>query len=79
MKAPAGAEVALYYDGHADEGDYLRTPSGRTYLLVGVRVQERGKNAGRLHLRAVVMAADHTPEPDARVRLIHWYRRERRR
>ena len=76
MKAP-GEQAALYYDGWAPvaPGDYIRTGTGRTYLVEGVRTQERGKHAGRQHLATVVMAADHQPEPDATVHPLHWYRR----
>lgn len=77
MRAPAGAEVGLFYDGRdpVAEGDYLRTGTGRTYLIVGNRIQARGKHTGRQHLRAVVMADDHAPELDAVVHTIAWYRR----
>lgn len=76
MKA-AGQPAALYYDGAAPVavGDYIRTRTGRTYLVTGVRVQERGKHAGRQHLATVVMAPDHVPEDDATVHPIWWYAR----
>lgn len=76
MKRP-GESAYLYYDGAAPctEGDYIRTPTGRTYLIEHVRVQEKGKHAGRQHLRTVVMEPGHQPEPDAVVHPIFWYRR----
>jgi hypothetical protein len=76
VKQP-GESARLYYDGRqvAEEGDYIRTPSGRTYLVEHVRIQEKGKHAGRQHLQTVVMSPDHVPEPDARVLPIYWYRR----
>jgi len=80
--APAGTEVGLYVDmaARVDLGDVIETRSGRRYLVRSVRVQERGKHAGRQHLRAVVL------EPDdraivglaaPRVHRIRWYRRDR--
>jgi hypothetical protein len=75
VKGP-GEPAALYYDGPPVEpGDYIRTPTGRTYLIDGVRVQERGKHAGRQHLATTVMPADHDPELDATVWMLRWYRR----
>lgn len=76
MKKP-GESAAIYYDGwqQVEEGDYLRTPTGRTYLVQHVRIQAKGKHVGRQHLSAVVMEPDHVPEPDARVHPLYWYRR----
>lgn len=87
-KAPPGAEVGLYVDLRAlvDTGDIIETRSGRRYRVVSVRVQARGKNAGRQHLRAVVMeegerdpfeglTPDHPTIP--RVHRIRWYARGR--
>lgn len=53
MRAPVGAVVGMYYD--ADIGDELaighalQTPTGRTYVVLELRVQARGKHAGRYH------------------------------
>lgn len=76
MKAP-GEPAALTYDSArpVEPGDYIRTPTGRTYLVTSVRVQARGRHAGRQHLATVVMAPDHVVEPDATVHPLHWYRR----
>ncbi len=76
MKAP-GEAASLYWDGWhlASEGDYIRTKTGRTYLITHVRVQEKGKHAGRQHLKTIVMAPDHVVEEDAVVHEIHWYKR----
>jgi hypothetical protein len=54
---PAGSQVHLTYDSAQilEPGDYLRTGSGRLYLIEGNRIQERGRWAGRQHLTAVVM------------------------
>lgn len=82
MGAPIGAEVGLYLDAMRvtlQVGDYVRSAStGRTYLIVKARVQERGIHAGRRqHLRAVIVPEDH-PEPDDRVLEFVWYRRNPR-
>lgn len=76
MKAP-GEPAKLYFDGweQCEEGDYIRTRTGRTYLITKVRVQEKGKHAGRQHLQTIVMEKDHQPEPDAKVIAIYWYKR----
>lgn len=73
----AGGLALLYYDGAApvSEGDYIRTGTGRMYLVQTVRVQQAGKHTGRQHLITVVMPNDHEPEPDATVHPIRWYRR----
>lgn len=78
MKGP-GEQCWLYWDSPdlADEGDYLRTQTGRTYLIDRVRVQQKGKHAGRQHLLCTVMPADHVTEPGAVVRTIIWYDRSR--
>jgi len=79
--APIGSEVGLYYDSReyrVAEGDYIRTATGRTYLVISVRVAERGKHAGvRQHLRCIVVDFDHPQEGD-RVYPLQWYRRGRR-
>lgn len=75
MKAPLGAEVGLYFDGWTPLEPYLHalvTPSGRVYLVVAVRVQQKGKHRGRQHLRCVV--SDVVPEGAQEVPL-HWYAR----
>jgi hypothetical protein len=56
-------------------GDALRTPTGRTYLIVERRVQKRGEHVGRQHLGCLVAKE---PPPGVRVRRMHWYRRARR-
>lgn len=69
--------MSLYYDGRTlvDEGDYIQTRTGRTYLIQSVRVQARGKHVGRQHLKCVVMAPEHEIEEDAVVHPIYWYAR----
>lgn len=77
MKAPDGAFVRIYVDGQTiPVGDALRTPSGRTYLVVERRVQERGAHIGRQHLGCVV---NPELEPGTRVVSLRWYSRRRRR
>lgn len=74
-KAPAGAMVKLFYDGaRLGPGEYLRTKTGRLYRVVSVRVQERGKHAGRQHLACLVSSV---AEPGAPVRDLYWYARGR--
>lgn len=83
MTAPAGAEVGLYVDlvERVELGDVIETRSGRRYLVASVRVQERGKHAGRQHLRAIVLGEGDKVAPTglaaARVHRIRWYRRDR--
>lgn len=77
MKAPLGRVVSIYYDSPrlVSEGDALRTTTGRLYLLLEVRRQERGAHIGRWHLKALV--TDKIPE-GTKVHPIYWYRRERK-
>ena len=77
MAAPLGACVGIYYDGRASvaRGDAIVTKTGRTYVVVAVRVQTRGLHAGRQHLRCLVQPA---PPAGARVHPIRWYRRRRK-
>lgn len=72
-----GEHARLYYDGATpvEEGDYIRTTTGRLYLVTFARVQQAGKYAGRQHLITVVMDPDHEPEDNATVHPLHWYRR----
>lgn len=74
--APIGADVGLYYDARTDvaPGDFIRTGSGRTYLIRAARRQERGRHVGRWHVRAVVVE-ESTPEPGDVVHHLRWYRR----
>jgi hypothetical protein len=77
VTAPAGTEVGLYVDLVAQVaiGDIIETRSGRRYGVVSVRVQERGKHAGRQHLRAVVLAEGGLEHSPGAVHRIRWYRR----
>lgn len=77
MPAPIGRNVGLYYDGWVDDlavGDFLRTATGRTYLITDLRRQTRGRHVGRYHLRCDVVPEDQ-PDVDDRVFPIHWYGR----
>ena len=62
MTAPAGAAVGIHVDLIATVaiGDMIETQTGRRYLVVAARVQQRGKHAGRQHLRCVVMSPGDT-------------------
>lgn len=75
--APVGAIVKLYVDLVASVavGDAIRTESGRTYGVLAVRVQARGKHRGRQHL---VCAVVDEIDPCTTVHLIRWYKRRRR-
>lgn len=87
-KAPAGAIVTLHLDldGRVGEGDLIETSTGRAYLALAVRVQERGLHVGRQHVTCSVMPRDwkdHLDDlvealgADARVHRIAWYPRDR--
>jgi hypothetical protein len=70
-----GEVVKLTYDSplhKLTEGDYLQTPTGRLYEVLAVRVQEKGKHAGRQHLTAIVSSGH---PPDVNVYPLHWYPR----
>lgn len=76
MTAAIGNVVSLYMDTSRDIefGDCIRTTSGRAYRVVASRQQERGKHAGRWHLRAQVIDASTISEDDTVIPLM-WYRR----
>lgn len=78
--APEGAVVGIYYDGFAVAvGDALVTPTGRTYVVVSVRRQERGAHVGRQHLRCAVAEPGSAESSGAKVHPLRWYKRARRR
>ena len=73
MRAPPGALVSIYYDGEPlAPGDYLRTPTGRAYLVAVARVQRRGLHVGRQHLRCLVSSSI---PAGARTLPLFWYPR----
>lgn len=80
MTAPLGAVVRIHVDllETVGVGDIIQTGTGRRYSVLGVRIQQRGKHAGRQHLQCLVVANDwlpETPEPDAKLHTIRWYKR----
>ena len=79
MTAPIGAEVGIHVDlvDQVVAGDAIVTQTGRTYLVVSCRRQQRGIHAGRQHLRCLV--AESPPPAGVRVHRIRWYKRGRRR
>ncbi len=79
MTAPAGAIVVLYVDlvAQVAGGDVIETQTGRRYRVVLVRVQHRGRHAGRQHLRCLVLGDDDEVGA-ATVHRISWYRRRAR-
>jgi hypothetical protein len=77
VTAPPGSLIRLYYDARerVERGDFIRTPTGRTYLIEAVRVQQRGKNKGRQHIVAMVMEPDFDLSDDDIVHPLHWHKR----
>lgn len=84
--APAGAVVQLYVDldRQVARDDIIETRTGRAYRVLTVRVQERGKHAGRQHLCCLVLGENWlagidraAANPEAYVHRIRWYRRKR--
>lgn len=77
MTAPAGAIVSLYLDlvASVDPNDIIETGTGRRYAVLQVRVQERGKHAGRQHLRAIVLGGDEQIGENSVIHHIRWYSR----
>lgn len=76
MTAPIGALVKLYIDTRRDvaEGDVIQTQTARSYRVLDVRRQEKGKHAGRWHLQALVIDPTSVNDDD-HVIPIRWYRR----
>lgn len=72
--APLGSVVGIYYDALREvvTGDALVTTTGRTYLVVAARRQQRGKHRRRWHLRCAVVEA---APAGARVHPLRWYKR----
>ena len=60
MTAPIGATVRIYVDlvARVADGDLVETTGGRRYRVLGVRVQQHGKHAGRQHLTVLVVPPD---------------------
>lgn len=77
--APDGAIVSLYVDlvSRVADGDIIQTGTGRRYHVLEVRVQQRGKHAGRQHLRCLVMSRG-DKLAHATVHQIRWYSRDRK-
>lgn len=78
MKAPFGAAVRLFYDGPpVAPGEVLRTPTGRCYVVLSRRLQQRGAHAGRRQHLGCLVARE--PPEGAKVLPLHWYARGARR
>lgn len=79
MTAPVGAVVRIYVDlvDRVAPGHVIETASGRRYRVLGVRVQARGKHAGRQHLQCLVTDGKLTVAQWARTTIhrIAWYSR----
>lgn len=82
MSARAGAEVGLYMDSRdeIEVGDALvSNTTGRAYLVMSVRVQQRGDHIGRQHVRAIVFNHHFDLPPDhGKLLRFAWYTRPRR-
>jgi hypothetical protein len=74
---PEGSVVRIYFDGarRLEEGDALQTPTGRTYLVVANRIQQRGKHKGRQHLACLVIDAGAAALEPGRIFPLYWYKR----
>jgi hypothetical protein len=75
VSAGIGDTVGLYMDTtmRLRSGDFIQTGTGRTYEIVTVRTQTRGKHEGRQHIRATVVPAA-AAEGGTLVPIV-WYRR----
>lgn len=74
---PLGTTCKLHYDSprEVEAFDVIRTePAGTCYRVLEVRIQERGKHAGKKHLKCVRIAAGDVEEDDV-VRPLYWYQR----
>jgi hypothetical protein len=80
MAAAIGKNVGLYYDSprNVEVGDYIATPTGRTYLVNWVRIQCKGIHVGRQHIRGTVVDPADVAK-GATVHPLRWYRRRKRR
>ena len=76
---PLGTECTLYYDSprEVEAFDVIRTQAGTCYRVLEVRIQERGKHAGRKHLKCLRIAPEDVEEDDT-IHPLYWYSRERR-
>lgn len=85
MTAPVGATVRIYVDlvERVEVDHVIQTTSGRRYRVIGVRVQQRGKHAGRQHLQCLVIERSMLVGEwiETTIHHIRWYPRgaERRR
>lgn len=77
MAAPIGARVGLYVDASRPlrPGMFVRTLAGRTYEVLTVRVQARGRHKGRQHFTALVVDPAIVDDEQDEVLTIRWYRR----
>ena len=73
-----GAVVGLYVDlvQPVAVNDAIRTSTGRTYQVLTVRVQLKGRHRGRQHLTCVVTDAE--PPAGVVIHHIRWYKRTRK-
>jgi hypothetical protein len=78
--APIGALVTLYYDdpvSEPEDGQVVRTPTGRSYRILEARPVRQGVNAGqRWYLRCVVIDPGTVGLMET-VHRLNWYLRGR--
>jgi hypothetical protein len=77
MKRQPYTECKLYVDGipQLKEGDYLRTPGGSAYCVLGLRPSR--SRPYRRNLRCLRWPLDQIPA-DATVFELHWYTRRKK-
>jgi hypothetical protein len=76
--APVGTEVTIApydTDDPVEDGEYLVTTTGRSYLVLDARPAQRGAHAGRRwRLTCLVVDPEHVPA-DAVTHPLIWYPR----
>lgn len=78
-KKAIGEHAVISYDGDpVAAGDALRTPTGRTYGVLSVRVQQGGRHRGRQFVEAVVLDPVEV-KPGTKVHPLVWYSRDKKR
>lgn len=78
--APIGRNVSIYMDAREilGIGDLVVTGTGRCYRVTSNRIQEKGKHAGRQHLRVDVVDREQAmaeADEDTLIIRLAWYSR----
>lgn len=75
---PEGSNVTLFYDTNkfVSPGHYIRTSTGRTYVVRSMKRVKDGPNGRRLSLSCIVVSPNE-PEthPSPVIHNLWWYRR----